>query len=128
MPFRDPKDRKRYTRDYQARVREGERVKQPETLEAALVEVRELRAKFLAQFEAIWLLENQEPQNLLQALAETRRLRKRVVQNSKRLWFLKNKEKQNVRQRRRRNSTDLQKALVAMRKIDQATKNPTSTS
>lgn len=69
MPF-DPKKRPAYDRQYQAEKRMGKRRQEPETLEAALEELRELRATVERMRKKIWALENKE-----KILAQQRRRR-----------------------------------------------------
>jgi len=59
VPFKSAEDRRNYQRSYQRKRKEGVKVKEPETLEAALEELKVLRAQCLAQKKRIWFLENQ---------------------------------------------------------------------
>lgn len=87
MPFKSAEDRRNYQRSYQRKRKVGIKVKEPETLEAALEELQGLRAQCLAM--------------------------------KKRIWFLEHQSEATRRQRVRRRSGMAQKAMVALKKIEQ---------
>lgn len=59
MPLSKEKYRQ-YAKSYEVEKRSGKRRKEPETLEAALAELREMRALVVKMRKRIWYLENKE--------------------------------------------------------------------
>lgn len=66
MPFKNAEDDKKFRYQYQADLRDGKRRREPQTLEDALVELRELRVMVIQQRKRIHFLENKEKANARQ--------------------------------------------------------------
>lgn len=62
MPLSKEKYRE-YAQTYEAEKRSGKRRKEPETLDAALEELREARAMIVKLRKRVWFLENKEKAN-----------------------------------------------------------------
>jgi hypothetical protein len=74
MPFVSKKQVENYHAEYRPEFRAGKRRMEPETLEAALIELRAVRALVQSQRKRIWFLEHKE-----EAGAKQRRRRRDVL-------------------------------------------------